>query len=43
MKTICQELITTIGFRSSEIRIEVSEVIVRIKTSHQGITTLGWI
>ena len=43
MKTRCQGMTTTIGFRSSEIRIEASEVIVRIKTSRQGITTLGWI
>ena len=32
-------MITTIGFGSNEIRIEVSEVIVQMKTSHRGIIT----
>ena len=39
MKTRCQRMITTIGFGSNEIRIEVSEVVVQMKTSHQGIIT----
>ena len=30
---------TTVGFRSSEVRIEVSEVVIQMKTSHQGIIT----
>ena len=32
-------MITCVGFRSSEIRIEVSGVVIQMKTSHQGIIT----
>ena len=39
VKTRCQGMITTVGFGSSEIRIEVSEVVIQMKTSHQGVIT----